>query len=348
MARSPSSAPAGATSDAEDQNLLTDVPGREADDDEGEDGELPEDGGDAAEAAEAAAAVESDADAGFSHRVIARRGLNVRAGPGTEFPIVGSLAFDTPVDIIKREGLWALIDRQGDGAADGHVLASFLAEITRTDAGGALAPMPARAGAAPAAAPPAADLLARVTADAVKKMFPATPLKNVKANLPFVLEGLRAVGLTDREMLLVALGTIRAETEGFVPIDEFRSRFNTRITPFDLYDAGTPIGKRLGNTVPGDGPRFKGRGYVQLTGRFNYNAIGRSIGVDLVGNPQLANDPTTAGRILAQFLFDHRKCVRDALAAGSLKKARRCVNGGSHGLDRFTDAFRKGEAALPS
>ncbi|HEX2725012.1 MAG TPA: glycoside hydrolase family 19 protein [Beijerinckiaceae bacterium] len=178
-------------------------------------------------------------------------------------------------------------------------------------------------------------------------MFPATPLKNIQANLPFVLEGLRAVGLTDRDMLLVALGTIRAETEGFVPIDEFRSKFNTRITPFDLYDAGTPIGKRLGNTKPGDGPRFKGRGYIQLTGRFNYTAIGKKIGVDLAGSPQLANDPPVAGRILAQFLADHEKCVRDGLAAGSLKRARKCVNGGSHGLDRFSDAFNRGKAALP-
>jgi hypothetical protein len=351
MARSPSSARAGATLDGENGNLLKDVPSREtADDDEEEGSALREDGGeeaDEADEAEVTILIERDQTAGFSHRVIARRGLNIRSGPGTEFPVVGSLPFGTPVDIIRRDGLWALIDRQGDGAADGHVLASFLAEIARTDTGGELTAVPARAGVV-AAVIPAGDLLAKITADAVKKMFPATPLKNIKANLPFVLDGLRAVGLTDREMLLMALATIRAETEGFQPIDEGRSKFNTKITPFDLYDAGTPKGKDLGNTKPGDGPRFKGRGYVQLTGRFNYTAIGKTIGVDLAGNPQLANDPTIAGRILAQFLFDHRKCVRDALAAGNLKRARKCVNGGSHGLDRFTDAFERGEKALPA
>jgi hypothetical protein len=289
---------------------------------------------------------EPDLTSGFTHRVIARGGLNLRSGPGTEFPTIGSLPFNTPVSIIKRDGPWALIDQNGDGAADGHVHSSFLEEIRSISNTGMLAAVPMRAG-ADAAAKPADDLLARVTADAVKKMFPATPLKNIQANLPFVLDGLRAVGLTDRPMLLMALATIRAETEGFRPIDEGRSKFNTSKTPFDKYDAGTSIGKRLGNTVPGDGPRFKGRGYVQLTGRFNYNAIGKRIGVDLIANPQLANTPVVAGRILAQFLLDHQPCVRTALTKGDLRAARKCVNGGSHGLDRFTDAFRKGEAALP-
>ena len=43
----------------------------------------------------------------------------------------------------------------------------------------------------------------------------------------------------------------------------------------------------LGNNQPGDGPRFKGRGYIQLTGRWNYGHYGKMIGVDLVNNPQL-------------------------------------------------------------
>ena len=45
----------------------------------------------------------------------------------------------------------------------------------------------------------------------------------------------------------------------------------------------------LGNNQPGDGPRFKGRGYIQLTGRWNYGHYGKMIGVDLVNNPQLAS-----------------------------------------------------------
>ncbi|MBC8037948.1 MAG: hypothetical protein H7X89_12110 [Rhizobiales bacterium] len=188
------------------------------------------------------------------------------------------------------------------------------------------------------------DILDDVTPDMVKKMFvPGTPLSNITKYLPAVIGGLRAEGLADRPMLLMALATIRAETEGFVPISEGKSKFNTAKTPFDLYDKGTKIGGILGNTVAGDGPRFRGRGFVQLTGRDNYTRIGKQLSLPLSENPELANDSQIAGRILARFLHNKAAPIRAALAERDLKKARRLVNGGSHGLDRFIDAFEKGE-----
>lgn len=275
----------------------------------------------------------------FPQRTTARNGLHLRSGPGTQFSILKSLPFGTPLNILKLQDPWALVDLHGDGAADGFVLAAFLEANSGGTTSGVLAAL-----ATPLEDGAGGDLLSRVTADAVKKMFPATPLKNIQANLPFVLDGLQPVGLTDRNMVLMALATIRAETEGFVPISEGVSRFNTKVTPFDLYNGRAD----LGNTQPGDGPRFKGRGYVQLTGRANYTAIGNEIKIDLAGSPQLANDPHIAGRILAQFLFDHRSRIRAALAARDLKEARKAVNGGSHGLPVFTDALKRGQDALPS
>jgi hypothetical protein len=274
----------------------------------------------------------------FAQRTIARGGVHLRSGPGIDFGILKSLPLGTPLNVVKRDGAWALVDLHGDGASDGFVLASFLADNSTGSTSGVLERL-----AAPTEVGAGDDLLSRVTADAVKRMFPGTPLRNIQANLPFVLDGLRAVGLTDRDMLLMALATIRAETAGFRPIDEGVSRFNTRDTPFDLYNGR----KNLGNTQSGDGPRFKGRGYVQLTGRANYTAIGREIGVDLAGSPQLANDPQIAGRILAQFLLDHQSRIRAALARRDMPEARKAVNGGGHGLAEFTDAFTKGETALP-
>jgi putative chitinase len=114
--------------------------------------------------------------------------------------------------------------------------------------------------AAPAPAdliPNADDAITRVTFDMVCQMFPATRRAPIARNLPFVLAGLQGVELTDKAMVCMALGTIRAETEGFVPIPEGVSRFNTERTPFDLYEPGTPAGRRLGNTQPGDGARYK-------------------------------------------------------------------------------------------
>ncbi len=263
--------------------------------------------------------------------VNARSGLRLRTQPSESAEIIRSLPFGTPVSVLRREAEWALVDLQGDGAADGFVFFAFL------KSSGAAAPAPAVLGALAVGA----DELDRFTVDIVKKMFPSTPRTNIALNLPFVLDGLRAKGLVDRRMGLMALATIRAETEGFVPIDEGRSRFNTRNTPFDRYEGRAD----LGNTRPGDGPRFKGRGYVQLTGRSNYTRVGEQIGRPLAGQPELANDPATAGLILAQFLKNVEGVVRSALADGNLRKARKAVNGGSHGLDRFIDAFERGERA---
>ncbi|MBM3117326.1 peptidoglycan-binding protein [Jeongeupia naejangsanensis] len=188
----------------------------------------------------------------------------------------------------------------------------------------------------------------QVNVASVQKMFPATKASNIERNLPYVVAALRAAGLIERELICMALATIRAETEGFVPISEGVSKFNTAPgkPPFSAYDPGTDIGHTLGNTQPGDGARFKGRGYVQLTGRDNYTRLGARLDIDLVGRSELANAPEIAASLLAAFLVAKRDPIQAALDGDDLKKARKLVNGGSHGLDRFTDAYRRGLAVL--
>ena len=143
------------------------------------------------------------------------------------------------------------------------------------------------------------DATAQFTVAVVSKMSPNSPIGNIKNHLPRVLSALQSLNLGDREMILVAIGTIRAETEGFEPISEFQSKFNTPPggPPFSLYDNR----KDLGNKGRPDGVNFKGRGFVQLTGRHNYTNIGSQIGVDLVNNPEKANEPDIAARFLPVF-----------------------------------------------
>ena len=190
------------------------------------------------------------------------------------------------------------------------------------------------------------SIIPEMTVDIATRIVPQAPRANIESNLPFVLDALVAPELADKPMILMALATIRAETGSFLPISEGQSHFNTSPGghPFDLYDSRAD----LGNLGPPDGERFKGRGFIQLTGRANYALHSTAIGLgdQLIENPDIANDPGIAARLLASFLKTHEERIRAALADGDLREARRLVNGGAHGLDAFTAAYNTGVALL--
>jgi putative chitinase len=186
-----------------------------------------------------------------------------------------------------------------------------------------------------------------VTVEMVLKMFPDTPVHNVEANLPIVLNALVEAGLADQQMILMALATIRAEVGYFAPISEYQSRFNTSPGghPFDLYDNRA----ELGNQGPPDGSNFRGRGFIQLTGRKNYEFHGQAIGLgnQLVENPDMACDPVIAAKLMASFMKKNVTRIKAALATNNLAQARKCVNGGSHGLAEFAAAYTTGAGLIP-
>jgi putative chitinase len=158
-----------------------------------------------------------------------------------------------------------------------------------------------------------------VTVSVVSRMFPVTPVGNIKQYLPQVLNALVEAALAEKPMVLMALATIRAETEGFEPISEGRSKYNTSPNghPFDLCDNR----RDLGNQGGGDGEKFRGRGFIQLTGRANYQTHGAAIGLgkQLVNKPELANDPVIASRLLASFLKAKERTIKEALQENDLR-----------------------------
>ena len=90
----------------------------------------------------------------------------------------------------------------------------------------------------------------------------------------------------------------------------------------------------LGNTQPGDGPRFKGRGLIQLTGRTNYINYGKAIGKDLVTNnqwQQVAEDPNLAVDVACWF-WDTRRLNQFA-DQDDITTITRRINGGLNGLE---------------
>ena len=85
-----------------------------------------------------------------------------------------------------------------------------------------------------------------------------------------------------------------------------------------------------------------------MTGGFNYQKHGEAIRLDkhLIEDPELANDSEIASRLLASFIKSKEGPIRPALEDADLKKARELVNGGSHGLEWFAEAYRTGEEVI--
>ena len=85
----------------------------------------------------------------------------------------------------------------------------------------------------------------------------------------------------------------------------------------------------LGNTEPGDGYRFRGRGLLQTTGRNNYKRTGDALGVDLIASPEKLADPEYAARSAAWFWDEHD--LNELADAGNFERITKKINGGLNG-----------------
>ncbi|WP_307845966.1 glycoside hydrolase family 19 protein [Rhodococcus sp. CX] len=111
---------------------------------------------------------------------------------------------------------------------------------------------------------------------------------------------------------------------------------------FEEYASGRAYeGRRdLGNTQPGDGVRYKGRGAIQITGRHNYEKLSQATGVDFVANPELLSAPENAFTTAAWY-WTSRNLNQVADTAGIVRVSE-IVNGGHHALSRRVADFERG------
>lgn len=161
------------------------------------------------------------------------------------------------------------------------------------------------------------------------------PPANVKRFWPAIQAACLQNGLTDRASVIAIIATIATEVSSFEPINEFGgAKYFTQ-----HYEGRAD----LGNTQPGDGARYHGRGFIQLTGRTNYRSYGQKLGIPLEDQPELALEPDVAARLLASYFKD--RGVADAARKGEWQSVRRKVNGGLNGWERFSSLVSRLEQA---
>lgn len=109
---------------------------------------------------------------------------------------------------------------------------------------------------------------------------------------------------SDLRWLAYMLSTAYYETAATMqPVHEFGGdAYFTKM--YDVRGRRPQMATAMGNTTPGDGIRYCGRGYVQLTWKNNYARMGQLLGVDLVNHPDLAMDPKIAIRIMFRGMTD--------------------------------------------
>ena len=110
------------------------------------------------------------------------------------------------------------------------------------------------------------------------------------------------------------------------------------------YEPPSTKAARLGNTQPGDGKRFKGRGPIQITGRFNYKKYGDLLGVDLTANPERAAAPEVA--FLTAGLFWKTNGLNELADGQQFVTITRRINGGTNGLADRQMYYERAKAVL--
>lgn len=176
---------------------------------------------------------------------------------------------------------------------------------------------------------------------AVRPLFGGSLSQGQVDGIEALLAATAALPVTHRAYLLATAKHETADT--MQPIVEYGGR-----KYFDKYDTGK-LAAALGNTpaADGDGYLYRGRGYVQITGRANYGKAGLALGLDLLRHPDMALHPTVASQILvrgcSEGWFTGKKLGE--YLPGDYRNARRVVNGTDR-ADLIAGYARQFEIAL--
>lgn len=173
-----------------------------------------------------------------------------------------------------------------------------------------------------APAPPA------VTSDDLRRIVPGIPAERIDQYIAPLNDAMVHNGIDTPIRQAAFIAQLAVESDSFRTFEEYASG--------RAYEGRAD----LGNTQPGDGERYKGRGAIQVTGRHNYEELSQHTGVDFVANPELLAAPENAFASAAWY-WTSRDLNKVADTAGIVRVSE-LVNGGHHALTRRIADFERG------
>jgi putative chitinase len=138
------------------------------------------------------------------------------------------------------------------------------------------------------------------------------------AAAPAMQEKLAAAGIDTELRIAHFLAQTCEESDGYCTTEEYASGL--------AYEWRAD----LGNNQPGDGVKFKGRGLIMITGRYNYTSYGKLLGLDLINKPTLAAEPVNAVSIAVAYWSEHG--LNAFADKDDIETITRRINGGLNGL----------------
>lgn len=182
--------------------------------------------------------------------------------------------------------------------------------------------------------------------EALKAKIPEKYWIQAQANWDLLHEALTNSGVYDECNLAGAMANVAVETGySFIPEEEHGSSSYFMRNYWD----NPKVRRGLGNLNSTDAITFHGRGYIQLTGRNNYTDASKALRLDLVGNPELACEPTTAAKILVWYWIGHKLnklCEQIPDARDNAHRMliwyelRRRINGGLNGIAEYLECLK--------
>lgn len=169
-----------------------------------------------------------------------------------------------------------------------------------------------------------------VSADQLRSLCPALPVSKAALHAAALNPAMRIFSIDTPVRIAAFIAQIAHESAGFLHLRELG----------DAHYLARYEGRRsLGNTEPGDGPRYRGRGYIMITGRANYAKAGVALGLPLLEWPELAEQPEHAATI-ACFLWDawRLNALADADRFGLITRK---INGGINGYTQRAEYWLK-------
>ncbi len=179
-----------------------------------------------------------------------------------------------------------------------------------------------------------------LTEDQLRQVMPNLPAAKAAAMLPHLNRAMAEYGISTVQRAAAFVAQLAHESGELRWMEEIWGPTPTQ----RLYEPASRISKALGNTQPGDGSRFKGRGPIQLTGRDNYQRFGRILGLDLISAPERAAEPEVAFRVAA--LYWANRGLNALADKEDFREITRRINAGLKGFAERQKYFERAKAIL--